>query len=380
MADKDLYKTLGLQKGASEAEIKKAYRKLAMQYHPDRNSGDKQAETKFKEISRAYEVLKDPGKKQQYDTYGSTSGGGNRGGGSQGFEGFDDGGFSSSNFSDIFSEFFGERAGGGASARQTSTRGMDLRYNLDISLEDAYAGKEQSITFSVAQSCDKCKGSGSADGSKPISCNVCAGHGKVRAQQGFFIVEKTCHNCDGTGEIVKDKCKGCSGSGRINKKKTLQIKIPAGVEDGSKIRLEGQGEAGVRGGNDGDLYIFVAIQYHKFFRREGNAIHCKVPIKFTTAALGGKVDMPTISGKKVELKIPAGTQSEAKFRLREHGMPVVNSRLKGDMFVQVVVEIPVKLTSKEKQLLQDLDSELENNPNATPETDSFFSKFKDIFK
>ena len=267
-------------------------------------------------------------------------------------------------------------------ATTTARIGTEERLIRSVSLqshEDAQILHFLIGHVAVSAAVNDCGGTGAAKGSKPETCGACNGRCKVRSQQGFFIVEKTCGQCHGTGQIIKDKCKSCNGQGRVNKNKDIEVKMPAGVEDGSKIRLQGQGESGLRGGANGDLYIFVSIREHKFFRRQGNAIYCKVPIKFTVAALGGKIDIPTISGKKMQLKIPAGTQNSAKFRIKNEGMPTINSSLKGDMFVQTEIEIPVKLTAKEKKLLQELDAELEENPNATPETNSFFDRLKDIF-
>lgn len=378
----DFYSLLGVDKGASESDIKKAYRKLAMKYHPDKNPGDKEAEKKFKEISQAYEILKDPAKRQQYDRFGSA--GGPQGGGAGGFDfesaGFD--GFSGMNFSDIFNDFFGDSAGRSSSRSRKSRaqRGADLRYNIEISLEDAYNGCEKEITFEAAEKCNVCNGTGAESGSKPEVCGTCNGAGKIRAQQGFFIVEKTCHTCNGTGEIISNPCKACHGAGRVNKEKKIKVKIPAGVEEGNKIRISGEGEAGVREGPAGDLYIFVSIKEHEFFHRQGSKIQCYVPISFAKAALGGKINVPTIAGSKVELKVPPGTQNNAKFRLRGEGMSMLNSSAKGDMFVEVKVEVPVKLTAKQKELLKELDQELEKNPANSPQMKSFFDNFKNIFK
>ena len=343
----DLYNLLGVDKGASDADIKKAYRKLAMKYHPDRNPGNQEAETKFKEIGNAYEVLKNPGKREQYDTFGSTDGG--RSG-----AGFGGGGFEGSSFSDIFSEFFSEGSGGRARSggRAQQNRGADLRYNLEISLDQAYSGSEKEISFSCASSCGSCKGSGSTSNKSAESCSTCNGAGKVRMQQGFFIVEKTCYSCSGAGKIVTDPCKPCNGSGRSEKQKTLKVKIPAGIEEGNKIRLDGEGEIGLRKGQAGDLYIYVTIKEHDFFRRQGSAIYCTVPISFSTAALGDKIQIPTISGGKVELKIPSGTQNNSKFRLKNEGMTVIGSGYKGDMIAEIAIEVPIKLNDKQKELLK----------------------------
>ena len=270
----DLYETLGVSKGASDSEIKKAYRKLAMKYHPDKNPGDKSAEQKFKEATNAYDVLKDPGKRQQYDTFGSTDG--PRGG----FDGFGSGGFESSSFSDIFNEFFGDTGGRRSTGRSAQNRGSDLRYNLEVSLEEAYNGAEKEISFSCASKCSSCKGTGSSSNKAAESCSSCNGAGKVRMQQGFFIVEKTCHDCGGSGKTIADPCRICNGSGRTEKQKTLKVKIPSGIEEGNKIRLDGEGEIGVRGAKAGDLYIYVSVKSHDFFRRQGSALYCSIPVTF----------------------------------------------------------------------------------------------------
>ena len=379
----DFYDLLGVGKDASESDIKKAYRKLAMKYHPDRNPGDKEAETKFKEVSSAYDTLKDPGKRKQYDTFGS-AGMGSGGGGSP----FDDfasgfgggsGGFSGSSFSDIFNDFFGEASGRQRGSSTQSNQGADLRYNLEISLTEAFKGCNKEITFSCADSCHHCDGTGSANKKAAETCSSCNGTGKIRMQQGFFIVEKTCTTCRGSGKIIPDPCRYCSGSGRIEKQKRLKVKIPKGVEEGNKIKLENEGEVGFRGGRSGDLYIFINIKEDEFFKRQGSSIHCMIPINFTTAALGGKIHVPTISGSKIELKIPNGTQNNAKFKLKNEGMTVFNSSYKGDMFVEVHVEIPVKLNDKQKQLLKELDKEFLDSPNSTPKLDKFVKKFKGLF-
>lgn len=377
MPEQDFYNILGVDRNASEADIKKAYRKLALKYHPDKNAGDKASEKKFKEINQAYEVLKDAKKRSQYDNFGSSSFSG--GGRYNGFSGAGEG----MNFSDIFSDFFSDfnnQAGGGATRQKRSQQdGSDLRYNTEVSLEEAYNGVTQEVSFSVNQKCDKCDGAGCESKGEVERCFNCSGSGKVRAQQGFFIVEKTCAKCEGLGQVIKNPCRKCHGAGRYERKKKLKIKIPSGVETGTKIRLEKEGEAGFRGGKPGDLYIFVHVRPHKFFEREASTILCHVPIKFTTATLGGTVMVPTIAGGKVELKIPAGSQNKDKFRLKNQGMSMLNSSLKGDMIVAVDIEIPVKLTSKQKELLQELDQELESNPSTIPNISKFLKKFKNFF-
>lgn len=364
----DFYNILGVGKKATEAEIKKAYRKLAMKYHPDKNPGNKEAEKKFKEANQAYEILKDPQKRSQYDNFGTTDSA------NYGSGGFGSGGM---NFSDIFSDFFSE-VGGGANSRKSEVdnTGSDLRYNIEISLEDAFKGTTKEISFSANQPCTKCDSTGSNSKAKPSICSSCNGSGRVRAQQGFFVVEQTCSNCRGTGQIIKDPCIKCHGSGRVNQNKKLKVKIPAGVDNGTRIRLEKEGEAGLRGSKPGDLYIFITIKKHRFFTREGSSIQCSIPIKFTTAALGGNIQIPTISGKKLELKIPAATQYGDKFRLKNEGMPMMNSSLKGDMYITTHIEIPEKLSNKQKSLLAELDTDLELSPSAK----TAFDKFKDFFK
>lgn len=379
----DYYETLGVSKSASEDEIKKAYRKLAMKYHPDKNKGDKAAEEKFKEINEAYETLKDPQKKAAYDRYGhdaykgAASGGGfNRGGGgfsSQGFN-FDFGG--GGGFSDIFDEFFSAAGGGGGMGDRMEMRGSDLRYDATITLEEAFHGKDIELKMRTNVKCKSCNGTGSEGGAKPKVCPHCKGRGRMRFTQGFFTVEKTCSACNGTGHIIENSCKNCRGAGRVNEMRTLKVSIPAGIADGAKIRLAGEGEAGIRGGAAGDLYIFVSIKPHKLFRREKNAIYCDVPVSFVTAALGGEIEVPTIDGKKAVVKVPAGTQSGQLLKLRGKGMSVVRSSLRGDMFVQVNVETPVNLTDHQKELLQEFDKE----HKAHPKSEGFFAKVKEFWE
>ncbi len=372
---RDYYQVLGVTKNASADEIKKSYRKLAMQYHPDRNPGNKEAEAKFKEATEAYEVLKDEQKKAAYDQYGhsafSQGGGGN---GQGGFDGFD--------FNDIFSNFsdiFGDFGGRQNKKRSTAQRGSDIRYNLEISLEEAYRGVNEQITFTIPTSCSSCNGSGAQNGEHPVDCTNCKGSGKIRAQQGFFIVERACTTCAGTGQIIKNPCKPCNGQGRLNKEKTLSVKIPAGVEEGNRIRLSGEGEAGVRGGPSGDLYVYISIRKHQFFSRKGDDVHFEVPIKFTTAALGGSVEIPTIDGTKAKLQIVEGSQNGDQFRLKSKGMSVMNAGgRRGDMYVKINIETPIKLSKEERDLLQKLDILMQGKAS-NPKSDSFFKKVSDLF-
>ncbi len=377
MSKKDYYETLGVSNSASQDEIKKAYRKLAMKYHPDRNPGDKAAEKSFKQATEAYEVLKDDQKKAAYDQYGHSAfeQGGQGGGFGGGQGGFSDFGDIFNNFSDIFGDMGGSRG----QKRSAATRGSDIRYNLEITLEDAFKGIEKKIKFSIASSCTSCKGSGAKNGAKPTSCSGCGGSGKVRAQQGFFIVERTCGSCNGTGQVIKNPCTSCKGQGRVQKDRSLSVKIPAGVEDGNRIRLSGEGESGVRGGPSGDLYVFVGVKNHQLFSRKGNDIYASVPIKMTTAALGGHVEIPAIDGTKARLKIIEGSQTNDRFRLKSKGMTVINSGgRRGDMYIDIFVETPVKLGSKEKSLLSDLDGLIAEKSN--PKSESFFKKMSGFFK
>ncbi len=379
MAKQDYYELLGVAKTAGAEDLKKAYRKQAMQYHPDRNPGDKEAEQKFKEISEAYEVLKDEQKRAAYDRFGHAAfeqGMGRAGGQGAGAGGFDF--HFASGFADIFDEMFGEfmggrRGGGGAG------RGADMRYNMEISLEEAYAGKNATIRVPSSVGCDDCKGTGGAGGSQPVACPTCHGAGKVRAQQGFFTIERSCPSCQGLGRVIKDPCKTCGGTGRTRREKTLQVSIPPGVEDGTRIRLANEGEAGMRGSPPGDLYIFLAIKPHRLFQREGANIHCRVPIPMTTAALGGTIEVPSIDGTRANITIPAGTQSGHQFRLKAKGMSVLRSPARGDMFVQAVVETPVNLTKRQQELLREFDK-AGNDKDTSPESHGFFAKVKELWE
>ena len=381
---RDYYEVLGLRKGANAEELKKSYRKLAMQYHPDRNPGDKEAEQKFKEISEAYDILKDDQKRAAYDRYGHSAfdfGGNAPGGGSAGGFDFSGGGGFSDIFEDLFGEFMGgaggARAGGGNRA-QASTRGNDLRYNLEISLEEAFKGEQKQIRINAASTCDSCTGSGSADGAAAEACQHCQGSGKIRMQQGFFTIERTCPQCSGVGTVIKNPCKSCKGTGRLRKERALNVNIPAGVDEGTRIRLTGEGEVGLRGGPAGDLYIFVSVSPHLFFQREGNDIYCKVPIKMTTAALGGAIEVPTIDGSRAKVNIPAGSQSGNQFRLRGKGMTNMRSKgARGDMYIQANVETPVQLSKRQRELLEEFDKTAP--AGSSPQSEGFFSKVKDMW-
>ncbi len=377
MAKQDYYELLGVAKGASADEIKKAYRKMAMQYHPDRNQGDKDAEHKFKEISEAYDVLKDEQKRAAYDRFGHGAFENGRGGAGGGFGGFDFGG-GGGGFADIFDEMFGEFMGGRRGGGAASGRGQDLRYNLEIGLEEAFKGTTANVRVPTTVACDSCSGSGAAAGTQPVTCPTCQGHGKVRAQQGFFTIERTCPACHGQGRVIKDPCKSCGGAGRLRKEKTLQVNIPAGVEDGTRIRLAGEGEAGLRGAPPGDLYIFLAIAPHPIFQRDGANIHCRVPIPMTTAALGGTVEVPTIEGSRTKVTVPPGTQSGHQFRIKGKGMSVLRSQQRGDMYIQAVVETPVNLTKKQQELLREFDTA--GKEGSHPQSEGFFAKVKELWE
>jgi len=372
MSKRDYYEILMVTKTASEAELKSAFRKLAMGCHPDRHPGDKGAEAKFKELNEAYQVLSDEQKRAAYDRFGHQAfenGGG--GGGNPDFSDF---------MSDIFDSFFGDarggRAGGGARAANGRERGADLRYNLEIGLEDAFTGKNASIRVPTSIACESCAGTGAKPGSKSRGCPTCGGHGRVRANQGFFSVERTCPTCAGRGEIIDDPCKNCQGAGRVTRERTLSVNIPAGVEDGTRIRLAGEGEAGLRGGPAGDLYIFLSIKPHAIFQRDGADLFCRVPLGLTSAALGGEIEVPTLSGEQARVKIPEGTQTGKQFRLKGKGMSVLRSRETGDLYIQVLVETPQKLTARQRELL--LEFERESSGATHPEAAGFFGRVKEF--
>lgn len=365
------YETLEVERSIDEAGLKTAFRKLAMKWHPDKNPGDPSCEHKFKEISEAYEILKDGNKRAAYDRYGHAAfEQGNGGGHGPGFGA----GFASS-FSDIFEDLFG-MAGqrGGRGGRE---RGADLRYNMEITLEEAFSGKTAQINIPVAVICETCSGTGAKAGTKPKTCSMCGGAGRVRQAQGFFTLERTCPGCQGRGQMIETPCSSCSGQGRVQKERALSVNIPAGVEDGTRIRLAGEGEAGVQGGPAGDLYIFLSLASHKFFQRDGADLHCRVPVSMVTAAMGGEFEVPTIDKAKTKVKVPSGTQSGRRFRVAGKGMPVLRSRQMGDMYVQVVVETPQNLTKKQKELLAEF--EKLSSGETQPEAAGFFKMVKDFF-
>ena len=371
MAKADFYETLGVARGADEKELKSAFRKLAMKYHPDRNPGDAEAEKKFKEIGEAYEVLKDPQKRAAYDRFGHSAFENGMGGGGG------PGGFGGGGFSDIFEDIFGEMMGGGRRRSGGRERGADLRYNMEITLEEAFQGKTAQIRVPTSVSCDECSGSGAKPGTQPETCATCGGAGRVRASQGFFSIERTCPTCQGRGQTIKDPCPKCSGAGRVTEERSLSVNIPAGIEDGTRIRLAGEGEAGMRGGPSGDLYIFLSVKPHEFFQRDGADLFCSVPISMTTAALGGQFDVTTLDGSQARVKVTEGTQNGKRFRLKGKGMPVLRSSHKGDLYIQVRVETPQKLTRRQRELLQEFD-ELSSNEN-NPESNGFFARMKEFF-
>jgi molecular chaperone DnaJ len=371
MAKRDYYEILGVQRGASDADLKAAFRKLAMKHHPDRNPGDKDCEHRFKELNEAYDVLKDGQKRAAYDRFGHAAF--EHGAGVGGGAGF--GAEFASTFADIFDDLFG--MGGRRSRGSGRERGNDVRYSMEISLEEAFTGKTAQIRIPTSVTCDACSGMGAKAGTKPKTCSTCSGHGKIRHAQGFFTLERTCPACHGRGQVIDNPCPPCSGSGRVTRERTLSVNIPAGVEDGTRIRLAGEGEAGVRGGPPGDLYIFLSLAPHELFQRDGADLHCRVPISMVAAALGGEFEVPTIDGGKTRVKVPEGTQSGRRFRLQGRGMPVLRSKQTGDMYVQVLVETPQKLTKRQKDLLAEF--EKLSSKETQPEADGFFAKVKDFF-
>jgi molecular chaperone DnaJ len=378
MSKKDYYDILGVTKKSTPEEIKKAYRSLAMKYHPDRNQGDKTAEGKFKEASEAYQVLSDPKKKSSYDQFGHSA----FEGGAGGAGGFDFGGFESGGFSDIFDDFFGDfmssSRSGGRSGKSRSNRGSDLKINLEISLEEAYLGKKQTINLSSNEMCKKCSGVGAEPGSKPKKCSTCNGNGKVRTQQGFFTLQQTCPDCGGEGEVLSNPCRDCRGSGVIKTKKNLTIQIPKGVDDGTQIRLSGKGDAGYRGETNGDLYVLISVKKHKIFQRSEENLYYKLPISMVDATLGAEIEVPTIDGGKSKVKIPEGTQSGKQFRLKGKGMPYLKSGDIGDLYLETSVIIPENLSKDQKKLLEEFKN-TENIDN-TSEIKNFFNKAKKFWE
>lgn len=373
MSKRCYYETLECPKGASGEILKSAYRKLAMKFHPDRNPGDANAERKFKEINEAYDVLKDDQKRAAYDRFGHAAFEGGLGAaGARAGNPFGD--FAGS-FSDVFEDFFGEMMGGRRSRRQN--RGQDLRYNLEISLEEAYKGRSAEISVPTAVSCETCSGSGAEPGHSPELCPTCAGHGKVRASQGFFTIERTCSSCRGVGKIVRHPCKSCKGAGLVQKERKLNVDVPPGVEEGTRIRLSGEGAAGVNGGPPGDLYIFLSVSEHPIFQRDGHDLHCRVPVGFVTATLGGSIEVPTLDGGRAKISIPEGTQPGRQFRLRAKGMPVLRSAQKGDLYVELAVETPVKLSRRQKELLREF--EAQSQAGTQPEAEGFLARLKEFW-
>ena len=369
MSQKDYYEVLGVDKGAETKQIKKAYKRLAMKHHPDRNADNKEAaETKFKEIQKAYAILSDDQKRQAYDQFGhagvdGSAGAGGFGGGSP---------FGGGGFGDIFGDIFG---GGGQ--QQADNRGSDLRYDLEIDLKEAAGGTTVKIRIPKNESCDTCSGTGAKPGTSVNTCGTCGGHGQVQMQQGFFAVQRPCHDCSGTGQKIESPCGTCRGKGVVRKQKTLSVKIPAGVDTGNRIRLSGEGEAGLRGGPSGDLYVQVHVKKHNIFQREGNDLYCEVPIDFATATLGGSIEVPTLGGK-LKIKVPAGTQTGKLFRLRGKGITAIRGSSAGDLLCQVKIETPVNLNKKQQQLLKDFSESCGKKQH--PESDSFFGKMKSFFE
>jgi molecular chaperone DnaJ len=368
----DFYELLGCERTASPDDIKKAFRKAAMEHHPDRNHGNKDAEKRFKDLNHAYDILKDPDKRAAYDRYGPAAFEG--GAGPNGPGGFHGQGF---DFGSVFGEIFEDMFGGqrGRAGGRADTRGQDLRFNLEITLEQAYSGTEATVRVPSSVACEPCHGSGAEAGSKPQQCATCHGRGRLRAQQGFFTVERACPACHGAGQVIDKPCRSCAGQGRVRRDKTLKVNIPSGVEDGTRIRLTGEGEAGTRGGPAGDLYVFLSVRRHQLFEREGADVHCRVPISMVQATLGGSIEVPTLDGKMARINIPAGAQGGHQFRLRAKGMPIVRSSQRGDMYIEITVETPTNLTSKQKELLK----EFEKAGKTSPESEGFFSKVKEMF-
>ena len=371
MVKRDYYEVLGVARASSEADLKSAYRKLAMQFHPDRNPGDKTAESQFKEVNEAYQALSDQQKRAAYDRFGHAAfeqGTGFGGGGGEGF---------ASSMADIFDDLFGDMMGRRSGRNPGRERGSDLRYNLEIGLEEAYRGKTAAVKVPTSVACEACSGSGAKSGSKPKTCQTCQGHGRVRAQQGFFSIERTCPTCGGRGQTIDNPCLVCAGAGRVTRERSLSVNIPPGVEDGTRIRLAGEGEAGMRGGPSGDLYIFLSIKPHQFFQRDGADLYCRVPISMVQAALGGEFTVHTVDGGEARVKVPEGVQSGRQFKVKAKGMPVLRSRDVGDLYIQAVVETPQNLTKRQRELLTEFESE--SSSKTHPEASGFFAKMRDLF-
>jgi molecular chaperone DnaJ len=369
VAKRDYYDVLGVNKSASKEEIKKAYRTTAFKFHPDKNPGDKKAEEKFKEASEAYGVLSDEQKKSNYDQFGHAA---FQGGGGQGFGG----GFDASSFSDIFEDFFGDFTGGsrGSGRRSSGSRGNDLRYDVSISLEEAYKGLEKKINYTTYKKCSTCKGNGAEPGSKPITCDYCGGRGKIRSSQGFFTVQQTCPQCNGNGETISKVCSKCRGNGKVQSDENVSVKIPKGVDDGTRIRLSGKGEAGIKSGGNGDLYLFISIHNHSLFKRSEENLFFELPITFTDSALGTTIEIPCIDGSKVKVKIPEGTQYGKQLRLKDKGMPILRKSSFGDLYIRIIPEVPVSLNKKQKELLEEF-KKIENT-KLSPSIKTFFEKAK----
>ena len=376
MSKRDYYEVLGVNKSANKEEIKKAYRKLALKFHPDKNKGDKAAEEKFKEASEAYHVLSDDKRKSNYDQFGHAA---FQGGGQGGFGNFD---FSSS-FSDIFEDVFGDFGdfgfGGGRSRRgRTNNRGSDLRYDISIELNDAFTGTEKNISYTTYKKCKTCSGSGAKPGSKPTSCNYCNGQGKVRSSQGFFTIQQTCPECSGEGEKISNPCSSCTGVGKTQSNETVAVKIPKGVDDGTRIRLAGKGEAGTKGGSNGDLYLFISVEPHSIFKRSEENLYYDLPISIADAALGATVEVPSVDGGRTKIKIPSGTQSGKQLRLKGKGMPILRRNITGDLYIRIITEVPTSLTKKQKELLVEFKTLEDTKSN--PLIKSFFEKAKKFWR
>lgn len=370
----DYYETLRVDRTADDKTLKASYRKLAMQYHPDRNPGDEEAERKFLELGEAYDVLKDPQKRAAYDRFGHAAfeNGGMGNGMGGGFGG-------AGGFADIFEDIFGDMMGGGRGRRASGReRGADLRYNMEVTLEEAFHGKTAQINVPSSITCDECTGSGAKAGTQPVTCSTCSGSGRVRAAQGFFSIERTCPTCNGRGQTIKVPCGKCHGAGRVSQERTLSVNIPAGIEDGTRIRLTGEGEAGTHGGPAGDLYIFLSIKPHEFFQRDGADLYCQVPISMATAALSGQFEVATLDGTQTRVKVPEGTQNGKQFRLRGKGMPILRQQAFGDLYIQIMIETPQNLNKRQRELLEEFEkiSSTENSPQSA----GFFSRMKEFFE